>query len=327
MSRLLLLGAGFSRNWGGWLASEVFEYLLGCQEVNASDSVRELLWRCQKTGSGFEGALAELQEAVRIEPERRPELQALETSVSGMFNEMNRGFSRMNIDDNGPQSKSIRKFLTLFGAVFTLNQDSLLENQYLHPVNLAPQTHRQGWLGVELPGMRMPDQNYYLSGGSGLPWTGQWVPSPSGEFRIEPSTQPYFKLHGSANWQDGNGGSMLIMGGNKAREIGLSPVLQWYQEQFDEHLSRGDSRLMVIGYGFRDQHINDAIKRAVLQNNLKLFIVAPDGASQAERVRDLDPALEEVFKMGVIGASRRPLRETFGSNGSVEFSKLFRFLS
>jgi len=30
---LLLLGAGFSRNWGGWLASEAFEYLLGSPEM------------------------------------------------------------------------------------------------------------------------------------------------------------------------------------------------------------------------------------------------------------------------------------------------------
>ena len=25
---LLLTGAGFSRNWGGWLSSEVYDYLL-----------------------------------------------------------------------------------------------------------------------------------------------------------------------------------------------------------------------------------------------------------------------------------------------------------
>ena len=29
MTFILRTGAGFSRNWGGWLASETFEYLLG----------------------------------------------------------------------------------------------------------------------------------------------------------------------------------------------------------------------------------------------------------------------------------------------------------
>jgi hypothetical protein len=32
MAHYLLTGAGFSYNWGGWLASEAFEYLLGAPE-------------------------------------------------------------------------------------------------------------------------------------------------------------------------------------------------------------------------------------------------------------------------------------------------------
>jgi hypothetical protein len=33
MNPVVLLGAGFSRNWGGWLASEAFEYLLGSPQT------------------------------------------------------------------------------------------------------------------------------------------------------------------------------------------------------------------------------------------------------------------------------------------------------
>lgn len=33
MPTVLLIGAGSSRNWGGWLASETFDYLLGCPQV------------------------------------------------------------------------------------------------------------------------------------------------------------------------------------------------------------------------------------------------------------------------------------------------------
>jgi hypothetical protein len=29
LSHILLTGAGFSRNWGGWLANEAFEYMMG----------------------------------------------------------------------------------------------------------------------------------------------------------------------------------------------------------------------------------------------------------------------------------------------------------
>jgi len=33
----LLTGAGFSRNWGGWLVNEAFEYLLGSKGVGRLD--------------------------------------------------------------------------------------------------------------------------------------------------------------------------------------------------------------------------------------------------------------------------------------------------
>ena len=53
MPHILLLGAGFSRNWGGWLADEAFEYLIGCPQVD--DDIRTLLWTHKRSG-GFEGA-------------------------------------------------------------------------------------------------------------------------------------------------------------------------------------------------------------------------------------------------------------------------------
>jgi hypothetical protein len=48
MNYLLLLGAGFSRNWGGWLANEAFEYLLGCPQIDPS--IRQLLWKHPRSG-------------------------------------------------------------------------------------------------------------------------------------------------------------------------------------------------------------------------------------------------------------------------------------
>jgi hypothetical protein len=51
---ILLTGAGFSRNWGGWLADEAFEYLLGHPLID--DGLRTVLWRSKDTG-GFESAL------------------------------------------------------------------------------------------------------------------------------------------------------------------------------------------------------------------------------------------------------------------------------
>ena len=43
MTRILLTGAGFSHTWGGMLSSEVFQYLLGSDELD--EKVRRLLLR------------------------------------------------------------------------------------------------------------------------------------------------------------------------------------------------------------------------------------------------------------------------------------------
>lgn len=54
MKNILLLGV--SRNWGGWLAAEAFEYLLGDPIIMQDNTLKVLLWKYQKEGSGFEGA-------------------------------------------------------------------------------------------------------------------------------------------------------------------------------------------------------------------------------------------------------------------------------
>ena len=124
---------------------------------------------------------------------------------------------------------------------------------------------------------------------------------------------------------------MLIMGGNKLQDIVFSPLLRWYYEEFEKHMCQADARLMVIGYGFRDTHINEVIIRAVNEYGLKMFIIAPEGSDLARKVNSnyqtAPPAirkLEESFEHGLIGASRRSLGEIFGSD-LIEFNKVMRF--
>src|SRR5262245_52500715 len=98
MPHILLTGAGFSRNWGGWLADEAFEYLLGCSRVSS-----ELLWRYKGNG-GFEAALSELQ----LESGKAGRSVALlneftdfDAAVRGMFADMNEAFARINFEFPG----------------------------------------------------------------------------------------------------------------------------------------------------------------------------------------------------------------------------------
>jgi hypothetical protein len=320
----LLLGAGFSRNWGGWLASEAFEYLLGASEIAGNRRVIDTLWDERDTG-GFEGALAQIRANAHRNPANAGDVLAFESALVHMFNDMNAAFT-VGLDFRGPdgvigRATSVSTFLTHFDCIFTLNQDVLLERHYIDRDVTLLSDRRLG--GSELPGMR-PHTN--VQSWADRTWMPVDVP-----FTVDDRTQPYFKLHGSSNWVGADGRSLLIMGGAKAHAIGVIPVLQFYFEEFERRLRQPDARLMVIGYGFADSHINEMII-AGIDRGLKLFVVSPDGAGiakarnpRAGHAGYRPSPLEDAFRRGLVGASRRELSATFGSD-PVERQKLTRFL-
>jgi hypothetical protein len=146
-------------------------------------------------------------------------------------------------------------------------------------------------------------------------------------------TQPCFKLHGSSNWRDTAGSNMLIIGNRKVQDIRLHPILSWYAENFDRYLCQPRTRLMIIGYGFRDEHINKSIERAVGQG-LQVFIIDPAGSDVVKNLNlskrpgniPADSDLENTLKVALIGASRRELSNIFGGD-SVEHHKVQRFFA
>ncbi|MBJ7544749.1 SIR2 family protein [Rhodomicrobium udaipurense] len=316
---LLLLGAGFSRNWGGWLASEVFEYLLGIPEISDCPKLRSLLWSTKLKGRGFEGALADMQAqyACLQDAESKKLLDKLQSAVAKMFQDMNDGLERRTFEFSNSSASSVCEFLARFDAIFTLNQDVLLETHY--DFVQCPPPHR--WSGRVFPGMVATHL------GGQLPLSRKsWIPS--GEHKVPRGSQPIFKLHGSTNWQAPDSSNMLIIGGNKSPTIQALPLLRWYSQQFAEYLRSPNARLMVIGYGFRDQHINEYLQ-AAKSSGLRLFIIDPEGSDVVERIKWASGAigapghptdLEEMIN----GGSRRSLREIFGGD-DVELAKVKRF--
>jgi hypothetical protein len=316
MTRILLTGAGFSYNWGGMLASEVFSYLIGCDEID--DELRRLLWRDRN----FEDVLAALQRATDDEGKRR--YQLLVSALAGMFNGMGQAFMQREFEFRNPPDTrySLQSFLARFDAIFTLNQDTLLEQKYI-PLVGPPK-----WGRAHLPGIK------YLGSpqltGSVYDRIAVMEPNP-GDFQMPPGIQPYIKLHGSCNWNDGpSGGRILIMGGQKAVSIGQFPILTWYHQQFRNMLMRPGARLMVIGYSFSDAHINDAIMDAIKRGDLKLFLVDPAGDRILDKrdpramIPDHPGPLLDTILPRIIGISQRPISTTFNSD-IVEHGNLCRF--
>jgi SIR2-like domain len=320
---LLLTGAGFTRNWGGWIADEAFEYLLGCPEI--TPHITNLLWRHKEAGTGFEGVLQELRDEYvnlrRVEPIpvcAAKELQTFDRLLVGMFDVMNSGFGEFEPGKHqglGPQPTHVRDFLCRFDAIFTLNQDTLLEQKYASSNIIHGSNGR--WKGLLSPGLGVEMFD-------GKPTQ---IMRPLPPFKIQDKVQPYYKLHGSSNWRDG-ASSLLIMGENKGTQIDGVALLDWYRQQFREMLSRQGARLMIIGYGFRDLHINEIIVRGT-QKGAKIFIVDPSGVDalrQAPHINADVRGLQQFLQGNIIGASRRPFLSNFTAD-KVELSKLNRFFS
>jgi hypothetical protein len=116
------------------------------------------------------------------------------------------------------------------------------------------------------------------------------------------------------------------MGGDKSANIEASSLLRWYAEVFRSAVCEPDARLMIIGYGFADPHINAHIRDGAAAGT-KLFIIDPNGVDvirnpQAVRSYNFGGSLDGAL----IGASRRNLLTTLISD-SVERTKVMRFFS
>jgi hypothetical protein len=327
MRYLLLTGAGFSRNWGGWLADEAFEYLLGCAEV--TPFIREQLWKSKGLNLGFEDTLRELRDLHANSEDGRylQELRAFETMLEGMFHTMRIGFSNTAFEPGQGEARidaeptPVRDFLCRFDAIFTLNQDTLLEQRY------SQSNLRQGssgkWFGFQSPGVAD-----LLVNGQKFASPGLFVPA-SPPFTVAERYQPYYKLHGSSNWRTSVNSALLILGGNKSTEINKIPLLTWYQMEFARLSQQAPVRIMIIGYGFGDAHINDLLIAAAA-SGAEFFIINTGGvdvlASAKGTNGGVSSQLKTALQHGIIGASRRYLKESLHSD-TVERTKIMKFFS
>jgi len=315
VTHILLTGAGFSRNWGLWLADEVFEYLLADSQI--TPPIRNELWRAKSAGENYEHAIQRLRDRALQGDDK--DYRHMLTMLGGMFNAMKNSFSAQGFEfeRTNDVSRTVSTFLRRFDWIFTLNQDTLLEYHYFVRGFMAPPK----WSGFTIPGLEPISISPYQSAG---PSVEPLRPKTSG-FSLPAGVQPYIKLHGSHNWLTDTG-LMLITGGNKKTDISDSPLLAWYSTLLEQQLCSPHARLMIIGYGFGDDHINEVILRAA-KAGAKIFIIDLLGVDAFYR-REISQKSKVGLHYGliesIIGASRRPLGSTF-STDTVEMHKILQF--
>jgi hypothetical protein len=300
--RVLVTGAGWSRNWGGRLAAEMWQTIMDDPAVQISDRLRTLLLAEQS----FEVALA-----TTLEPPFEPaERLVLESAIMNSFRSMDRELARVG---HGPNIYGVQEFIFRFfghrsqgfnaGYLFTVNQDLFLER---HLYN----SHVAGVPGPVLPGIQATPDRPWFSSVIG-PYDDSFVVRPVEGVPMGVQLLNQFnvvKLHGSCNWRTRDGRNLLVIGTGKTQLIRQDPLLAWYFDLFKAVLFAGDVRLMVVGYGFSDEHINAVIADAVEKFSLKMFVWSTS-ADLVEKIRKA-PHGERMLK-GLLSTASRQMIEVF----------------
>ena len=292
--RVLLVGAGFARSWGGMLASEVRESLFSHRAVQERPAIRKLL----REETSFEVAL----EKVRSGKYEDQDQAAIKGAIISAFEQMDGRYRKLTPPVLGA---SINDFIARFcpgpvgtgtGYVFSLNQDLLLERIY------GTQADRQQFT---LPGVIWPERR--PDGPAGVLPIPPAAISDSVDIEALHLTNNFnlIKLHGSINWLSSPDSPPMVMGTRKTLMIGNVPLLSWYHEVFEEVLSDGDVRLLVIGYGWADEHINEAIATAVKNHGLRVFSWNPTEPVDLLNGRPFGDTIKE----GLMGCTTRSLTE------------------
>src|ERR1017187_8187892 len=113
----LLIGAGFSRNWDGWLATEIMGKLRA--KLHGDAELVSILDR----SAGFEDAFARVQIASGQSPRAQAQLSRLQAAILDTFGHMNQAFADMpSLEFSNDVHYSIQSFLARFDAIYSLNQ-------------------------------------------------------------------------------------------------------------------------------------------------------------------------------------------------------------
>jgi SIR2-like domain len=251
-------------------------------------------------------------------PEAIARQRRFQNAVFDLFLRLNKTFMAKNFEFNNDVQLSVKSFLSRFDAIFSLNQDLLLEIHYMQGFI------QQGkWSGVVLPGM----QSSVPAPGTG-PFNFTMITwRPTSNFTVPPQFQPLFKLHGSSNWLADSGERILIIGGAKSGAIQRFPVLRHYHDQFSTVLNQSNVRLMVIGYSFQDEHINSVIENAWRQHGLGTYLMDPLGRDvliDPKMVRASVRPKRDIEDIKLIGELRRPLSAVFADDPFAH-GELMRF--
>lgn len=319
---ILLTGAGFTQNFGGYLAADMWAAIFNHPDVQGNPDLQDAMRRRAE-----EFNYEYIYERVMTSNDfTRADRNGITSAIASAYDDMDEVIRNYDRATSAIDLNRVAGFTDSFGGdakhpgyFFTLNQDLFIERRILPFEKL-----------LDLPGIARGNRftaafQYHRGDGIQLP-DEETVdrlrrdPNPNGAHLL------YVKLHGSMEWLRHDGSRELVIGGKKEDAIQREPILRWYWQMFEDALKRENNRrLVVIGYGFGDKHVNALIAEACRASGLKVFVVTRRTAQ--EFFDDLWGRQLDTIYPHWAGHYRLTLRELFSRNavdvgGALALEKL-----
>lgn len=263
----VLTGAGFSKNFGGFLGSEMWTQIFNNRRIQSDPDLRGILNDDYDYESVYSKTLDSKLPEEKKQVMREVVLESykrLDDILKGwMFND----YSAYPVNRYGLSDMLVKFYSNASPAkafLFTLNQDLFMERHWGYGSPGVPRFARS--------------QNDFGSQAFNL---ADFVALPSDDIenRIKKGLNDhaglhYVKLHGSYGWKSSDGLNQLVIGTSKESLIQKEPLLQSYFDLFKSVIQEGGKKVLIIGYGFRDAHINTVLVEGVQKYGLEIYILS-----------------------------------------------------
>lgn len=321
----VLTGAGFTKNFGGFLATEMWAQIFNDPRIQAHSRLRKLL----QDNFDFESVYSTVVDC-RTGLYTDEEKAAMRGVVNDSYRRLDDAIRNWKFDAYDAYGVNMPMIQDLFDTIwpklpaepailFTLNQDLLVER----------------WWSYSSLGVRSFNNKFYrtndtLNGLDFITLPGDQVEEKIKEDLISHNAIHYVKLHGSYGWRSFDNSNTLVIGTNKESLIKKEPLLREYFTLLRGVIAEGNKKVLIIGYGFRDQHINNILLKGVQDNNLRIYVISTEPPENLKYhfERGGHFYAREIFD-GLSGYFSYSLKEIFpcGQERTTHFDQLVRALS
>jgi hypothetical protein len=319
---VLMTGAGYTKNFGGFLAEDMWEKIFNHKDVQDKPALKKLHF--DNDSFDYESVYHKVCNGDYSPKEK----EAIHIAIREAYEELDviaqnyipvRDDSKHNVLIGAEKIIDyLTRDMSQINFFFTLNQDLFVERLISCKCKNITRPAFEGRIFIpKLTGSQRPlDKNK------------DFVNVPTGDKldTIKHATDlshlecHYIKLHGSFDWKSSGPDrpEMMVIGRNKEEQIADELLLTRYLDLFEQVLFQGGIKLLIIGYGFRDNHINEVITKAIGEEyGLKLYIMST--AKPKEFKKELikaDKVYGKQILKGISGYFQSSFGDLFPPDGS-----------